>query len=70
LSGRRSAGIEETPSLIGFLARGGRITKEPVDAALFEERSSYFADPENNYWEVVYFGGRGEAGEAIRHIIE
>jgi uncharacterized protein len=61
---------EEVDSTIEAIrARGGRITKEPVDAALFEGRSSYFADPEDNYWEVVYFGGGGEAGEAIRRII-
>jgi predicted lactoylglutathione lyase len=33
---------------------GGRITKEPVDATLFDGRSAYFADPENNVWEVVF----------------
>ncbi len=49
-------------------SRGGRITKEPVDATLFDGRSAYFADPEDNYWEIVYFGGGGEAGEAIRRI--
>lgn len=51
-------------------SRGGRITKEPVDAALFDGRSAYFADPEDNYWEVVYFGGGGEVGEALRRMIE
>ena len=62
---------EEVDSTIeGIRARGGRITKEPVDATLFEGRSSYFMDPEDNYWEVVYFGGGGESGEAIRRIIE
>ncbi|TAM91076.1 glyoxalase [bacterium] len=49
---------------------GGRITKEPVDATLFDGRSAYFADPEDNYWEVVYFGGGGEVGEAVRRIVE
>ncbi len=62
---------EEVDSTIAAIrAHGGRITKEPVDADLFEGRSSYFADPEDNYWEVVYFGGGGEAGKAIRRIIE
>ncbi len=51
-------------------SHGGRITKEPVDAALFDGRSAYFADPEDNYWEVVYFGGGGDVGNAIRRIIE
>jgi predicted lactoylglutathione lyase len=50
-------------------AHGGRITKEPVDAILFDGRSAYFADPEDNFWEVVYFGGGGDVGEAIRQII-
>ncbi len=35
-------------------AAGGRITKEPVDAEFFEGRSCYFADPEDNYWEIVW----------------
>ncbi len=62
---------EEVDSTIEAIrARGARITKEPVDASLFEGRSSYFADPEDHYWEVVYFGGGGESGEAIRRIIE
>lgn len=33
---------------------GARITKEPIDSPLFEGRSAYFADPEDNYWEVVW----------------
>lgn len=33
---------------------GGRITKEPVDAEYFVGRSAYFADPENNYWEIAW----------------
>jgi catechol 2,3-dioxygenase-like lactoylglutathione lyase family enzyme len=51
-------------------AKGGRITKEPEDSPLFDGRSAYFADPEDNYWEVVYFGGGGEVGDAIRRIID
>jgi catechol 2,3-dioxygenase-like lactoylglutathione lyase family enzyme len=34
-------------------AAGARIAKEPVDATEFEGRSAYFADPEDNFWEVV-----------------
>lgn len=33
---------------------GGRITKEPTDAEFFVGRSAYFADPEDNYWEIVW----------------
>jgi predicted lactoylglutathione lyase len=50
-------------------AHGGRITKEPEDSPLFDGRSAYFADPEDNYWEVVYFGGGGDVGDAIARII-
>jgi predicted lactoylglutathione lyase len=62
---------DEVDSAIAAIrAHGGRITKEPVDATLFDGRSAYFADPEDNYWEVVYFGGGGDAGKAISRIIE
>jgi catechol 2,3-dioxygenase-like lactoylglutathione lyase family enzyme len=40
---------------------GGRITKEPADAAEFEGRHAYFADPEDNFWEIVGFAGEGGA---------
>jgi catechol 2,3-dioxygenase-like lactoylglutathione lyase family enzyme len=33
---------------------GGRVTKPPVDAEFFEGRSAYFADPEDNFWEVAW----------------
>jgi hypothetical protein len=33
---------------------GGRITKAPVDAEFFEGRSCYFADPEDNYFEIAW----------------
>jgi catechol 2,3-dioxygenase-like lactoylglutathione lyase family enzyme len=33
---------------------GGRLTKEPLDAEFFEGRSAYFADPEDNYWEIAW----------------
>lgn len=33
---------------------GGRITKEPVRAEHFEGRSAYFADPEDNFWEIAW----------------
>ena len=32
---------------------GGRVTKEPVQAE-WGGRSAYFADPEDNYWEVAW----------------
>lgn len=65
------ASREEVDSAIDAIrANGGRITKEPVDSTLFDGRSAYFADPEDNYWEVVYVAGVGEVGEAVRRIIE
>lgn len=33
---------------------GARVTKPPVDAEFFEGRDAYFADPEDNYWEVAW----------------
>lgn len=46
---------EQVDAVIESLRRAGaRITKEPVDSDLFEGRSAYFADPEDNYWEVVW----------------
>jgi catechol 2,3-dioxygenase-like lactoylglutathione lyase family enzyme len=34
-------------------AAGGRVTKEPVDAD-WGGRTAYFADPEDNYWEIAW----------------
>jgi uncharacterized protein len=44
--------VDET--IAAVRAADGRITKEPIDATEFEGRSAYFADPEDNYWEVVW----------------
>lgn len=33
---------------------GAVVTKPPGDPIEFEGRNAYFADPEENYWEVVY----------------
>jgi hypothetical protein len=33
---------------------GAVVTKRPGDPVEFEGRNAYFADPEENYWEVVY----------------
>ncbi len=37
-------------------AAGGRITAEPKKPPQFEGRHAHFADPEDNYWEVVWLG--------------
>jgi uncharacterized protein len=47
-------------------AAGGRISKEPGDPNEFEGRHAYFADPEDNYWEVVCPASDGAVMEAVR----
>lgn len=43
---------------------GAVVTKSPGDPIEFEGRNAYFADPEENYWEVVYLES-GAAGQGI-----
>jgi predicted enzyme related to lactoylglutathione lyase len=45
---------------------GGRVTKEPEDATEFEGRSAYFADPEDNFWEVVHLSPDSRVAAAVR----
>ena len=45
---------------------GGRIVKEPVDAEFFEGRSCYFADPEDNYYEIVWAAEDNPVTAALR----
>ena len=45
---------------------GGQVTKPPTNPAEFEGRHAYFADPEENYWEVAYAAGEGPMMQAIR----
>ncbi|HZR08716.1 MAG TPA: VOC family protein [Myxococcales bacterium] len=53
---------------------GGRLTKEPVDSEFFVGRHAYFADPENNFWEIacapadnpVVVASRRAAGMPVR----
>lgn len=33
---------------------GARVTKEPGDGVFFDGRDAYFADPEDNFWEVAW----------------
>jgi uncharacterized protein len=44
-----------------FQAAGGHVSKEPVNAEFFEGRSAYVADPEGNFFEIVWAG----SGNAI-----
>lgn len=46
---------EEVDAVIAEVERAGAVvTKPPGDPVEFEGRNAYFADPEENYWEVVY----------------
>ncbi len=44
---------------------GGRVTKEPVDAE-WGGRSAYFADPEDNHWEIAWVPPDSRMAAAIR----
>ena len=44
---------------------GATVTKPPSAPAEFGGRHAYFADPEENYWEVVYLRGDGPGQQAI-----
>jgi len=48
-------------------AAGGRFTKEPVDADFHDGRSAYFADPEDNYWEIAWIASGGPVVQAAKH---
>jgi len=46
---------------------GGRITNEPSKPPEFEGRHAHFADPEDNYWEVVWLGSeQSKMSELVR----
>jgi uncharacterized protein len=47
-------------------AAGARIPKEPIDSNLFPGRSAYFADPEDNYWDVVWLPWDNVVSVAVR----
>jgi catechol 2,3-dioxygenase-like lactoylglutathione lyase family enzyme len=48
---------------------GARVTKRPSDPTEFAGRHAYFADPEENYWEVVYLKGDGLGQQAIKRAL-
>jgi uncharacterized protein len=48
---------------------GAMVTKPPTDPAEFEGRHAYFADPEENYWEVVYLKSDGPGQRAIEQAL-
>jgi hypothetical protein len=46
---------------------GARITTEPTKPVQFDGRHAHFADPEDNYWEVVWLGNEeSKMDELIR----
>ena len=47
---------------------GASVMKEPTDAALFEGRDAYFADPEGNYREVAWAPGDNPVTAAARRV--
>src|SRR2546423_281004 len=49
----------------GARGAGARVTKEPVDAE-WGGRTAYFADPEENYWEVAWVPPDSLVAGAIR----
>jgi uncharacterized protein len=58
---------EQVDEIIAEVERaGGRVSKPPTDPEEFEGRHAYFADPEENYWEVAYAAGDGPMMQAIR----
>jgi len=64
-----SANVDEKEEVdVAFAAAieaGGRIVKEPVEYD-FGVRSGYFADPEDNLWEVAWVSPENQMAQAIR----
>jgi hypothetical protein len=59
-------GPEQVDEAIAAAENAGvAVTKPPSASAEFEGRHAYFADPEENYWEVVYLRGDGPGQQAI-----
>lgn len=58
---------QDVDDFVGRAARAGaHVTKPPVDAEFFDGRSAYFADPENNFWEVAWVAGDNPVTAAAR----
>src|SRR5207247_4167936 len=47
---------------------GARVTKEPTDAD-WGGRSAYFADPEENFWEVAWVPPDSNVAAALRKAV-
>ncbi len=50
--------------IIAAVGEAGAVVTKPGDPVEFKGRNAYFADPEQNYWEVVYLES-GTAGQGI-----
>jgi uncharacterized protein len=55
--------VDET--LESARSAGARVTKEPVDAE-WGGRTAYFADPEDNYWEIAWVPPESEMAKLLR----
>jgi uncharacterized protein len=61
---------EQVDEIIATVERAGAtVTKPPSDPTEFEGRHAYFADPEENYWEVVCLKGDGPGQQAIKRAL-
>ena len=61
---------EDVDEIIAEVERaGGRVSKPPTSPSEFEGRHAYFADPEENYWEVAYSAAEGPMQQALRRAI-
>jgi predicted lactoylglutathione lyase len=61
---------EEVDEIVASAEKAGAtVTKPPADPTEFEGRHAYFADPEENYWEVVYLKGDGPGQQVIERAL-
>jgi catechol 2,3-dioxygenase-like lactoylglutathione lyase family enzyme len=57
---------EQVDEIVAIVEQAGAtVTKPPSDPNEFEGRHAYFADPEENYWEVVYLKRDGPGQDAV-----
>jgi hypothetical protein len=59
----RHEDVDETMAAVR--SAGGRVVKDPVDAE-WGGRSGYFADPEDNFWEVAWVPPDSRMAAALR----
>ena len=49
-------------------AAGARVTQEPIDME-WGGRTTYFADPEDNYWEIAWVPPDSRMAQALREAV-